>query len=262
MVVDLPKDVLQAKGGHYLAPGEVKHQSYRPRLKTDKKTIQEAVEMIAQAKRPLIYAGGGVINSGDRASTLLTRFVRTLGAPCTNTLMGLGGFPASDPLFLGMLGMHGTYEANLAMYHCDLMIAVGARFDDRVTGRLNEFAPHSRKIHIDIDPSSINKTVVVDLPIVGDVGHVLGALDRQGRRGPGDLGTGRDEHRDRADRCADGFDPGGLPDRPGADPSDRQRRLPGGGHHRHHPALHQAQLPGEVDRECLPDHSRGLLCRA
>ena len=178
VLVDLPKDVLQAKGGRYLAPGEVKHKSYRPRLKADKKTIQEAVEMIAQAKRPLIYAGGGVINSGNRASTLLARFVRTLGVPCTNTLMGLGGFPASDPLFLGMLGMHGTYEANLAMYHCDLMIAVGARFDDRVTGRLDEFAPHSRKIHIDIDPSSINKNVVVDLPIVGDVGHVLGALDK------------------------------------------------------------------------------------
>jgi acetolactate synthase-1/2/3 large subunit len=178
VVVDLPKDVLQAKGSGYLGPDEVRHQSYRPRLKTDKKTIQEAVEMIAEAKRPLIYSGGGVINSGGKASALLTRFLRRLGAPCTSTLMGLGGFPASDPLFLGMLGMHGTYEANLAMYHCDVMVAVGARFDDRVTGRLDEFAPHSRKIHIDIDPSSINKNVVVDLPIVGDVGHVLGALDK------------------------------------------------------------------------------------
>jgi acetolactate synthase-1/2/3 large subunit len=176
VVVDLPKDVMQGKGARYLAPGEVKHQSYRPRLKADKKTIEAAVEMIATAKRPLVYSGGGVINSGDRASALLTRFVRMLDIPCTSTLMGLGAFPASDPLSLGMLGMHGTYEANLAMYHCDVMIAVGARFDDRVTGRLDEFAPHSRKIHIDIDPSSINKNVVVDLPIVGDVGRVLDAL--------------------------------------------------------------------------------------
>ena len=176
VVVDLPKDVLQAKGACYLAPDEVKHRTYRPQVKAAGTTIEAAVEMIAKAKRPLIYSGGGVINSGDKASRLLTRFARDLGIPCTSTLMGLGAFPASDPLFLGMLGMHGTYEANLAMYHCDLMIAVGARFDDRVTGRLDEFAPHSRKIHIDIDPSSINKNVVVDLPIVGDVGRALDAL--------------------------------------------------------------------------------------
>ncbi|MCH8927003.1 MAG: acetolactate synthase 3 large subunit [Proteobacteria bacterium] len=176
VVVDLPKDVLQAKGAGYLAPSEVKHRTYRPQVKADGTTIEAAVEMIAKAKRPLIYSGGGVINSGDKASRLLTRFVRELGIPCTSTLMGLGAFPASDPLFLGMLGMHGTYEANLAMYHCDVMVAVGARFDDRVTGRLDEFAPHSRKIHIDIDPSSINKNVVVDLPIVGDAGRVLDAL--------------------------------------------------------------------------------------
>ena len=176
VVVDLPKDVLQAKGACYLAPGEVKHRTYRPQVKADRTTIEAAVEMIAKAERPLIYFGGGVINSGDKASRLLTRFARDLGIPCTSTLMGLGAFPASDPLFLGMLGMHGTYEANLAMYHCDVMIAVGARFDDRVTGRLDEFAPHSRKIHIDIDPSSINKNVVVDLPIVADVGRALDAL--------------------------------------------------------------------------------------
>ncbi len=176
VVVDLPKDVLQAKGACYLAPGEVKHRTYRPQVKADRTTIEAAVEMIAKAERPLIYSGGGVINSGDKASRLLTRFARDLGIPCTSTLMGLGAFPASDPLFLGMLGMHGTYEANLAMYHCDVMIAVGARFDDRVTGRLDEFAPHSRKIHIDIDPSSINKNVVVDLPIVADVGRALDAL--------------------------------------------------------------------------------------
>ena len=176
VVVDLPKDVLQAKSAFYLAPDEVKHRTYRPQVKADGTRIEAAVEMIAKAKRPLIYSGGGVINSGDKASRLLTRFVRDLGIPCTTTLMGLGAFPASDPLFLGMLGMHGTYEANLAMYHCDLMVAVGARFDDRVTGRLDEFAPHSRKIHIDIDPSSINKNVVVDLPIVADVGRALDAL--------------------------------------------------------------------------------------
>ena len=177
VVVDLPKDVLQATGNGYLAPDEVEdHQSYRPQVKADKASIEAAVEMIAKAKRPIIYSGGGVINSGDKASVLLTRLVRALGAPCTSTLMGLGAYPASDPLFLGMLGMHGTYEANLAMYHCDLMVAVGSRFDDRVTGRLDEFSPNSKKIHIDIDPSSINKNVLVDLPIVGDVTRVLDAL--------------------------------------------------------------------------------------
>jgi acetolactate synthase-1/2/3 large subunit len=178
VVVDLPKDILQAKAACYLGPDDVEHRTYRPQVKADRTTIEAAVEMIAKAKRPLIYSGGGVINSGDRASRLLTRFARDLGIPCTSTLMGLGAFPASDPLFLGMLGMHGTYEANLAMYNCDVMIAVGARFDDRVTGRLDEFAPHSRKIHIDIDPSAINKNVVVDLPIVGDVGHALDGLSK------------------------------------------------------------------------------------
>ncbi len=176
VVVDLPKDVVQAKSRVTIAPAEVTLRGYRPQLKPDRQTIETAVDMIAKAKRPVIYAGGGVINSGDRASALLTRLVRGLGVPCTTTLMGLGGFPASDPLSLGMLGMHGTYEANLAMYNSDLIIAVGARFDDRVTGRLDEFAPNARKIHIDIDPSSINKNVVVDLPVIGDVGRVLGAL--------------------------------------------------------------------------------------
>ncbi|RMD63017.1 MAG: acetolactate synthase 3 large subunit [Alphaproteobacteria bacterium] len=176
VVVDLPKDVLQARGTTYIGPGEIRHASYRPQVRPDPDVIAQAVEMIAKAKRPIIYAGGGVINAGDRASRLLTRLVRTLGVPCTNTLMGLGSFPASDPLFLGMLGMHGTYEANLAMYHCDLMINVGARFDDRVTGRLDEFSPRSTKIHIDIDPSSINKNVIVDLPIIGDAARTLDAL--------------------------------------------------------------------------------------
>ncbi len=176
VVVDLPKDVLQAKSRTYSGPKEVVMRGYRPQLKPDRQTIETAVDMIAKAKRPVIYAGGGVLNSGERASVLLPRLVRGLGVPCTTTLMGLGGFPASDPLSLGMLGMHGTYEANLAMYNSDLLIAVGARFDDRVTGRLDEFAPNARKIHIDIDPSSINKNVVVDLPVIGDVGRVLDAL--------------------------------------------------------------------------------------
>jgi acetolactate synthase-1/2/3 large subunit len=173
VVVDLPKDVVQAKTSHYVTPAEVKHRSYRPQTKAEDHKIAEAVEMIAKAKRPIVYAGGGVINSGPKACELLTRLVHTLGVPCTNTLMGLGAFPGSDPQFLGMLGMHGTYEANLAMYNCDVMINIGARFDDRVTGRLDEFSPRSKKIHVDIDASSINKNVMVDLPIVGDAGSVL-----------------------------------------------------------------------------------------
>ncbi|MTJ82898.1 MAG: acetolactate synthase 3 large subunit [Telmatospirillum sp.] len=172
VVVDLPKDILVGRG-EYVGPGKVKHKSYRPQVKGDLKAIEAAVAMMAEAKRPVFYIGGGVVNSGPAASQLLTQFVHMTGFPCTQTLMGLGGFPGSDPLSLGMLGMHGTYEANLAMHGCDLMVCVGARFDDRVTGRLNAFSPQSRKIHIDIDPSSINKNVAVELSIVGDVGHVL-----------------------------------------------------------------------------------------
>ena len=183
VVVDLPKDVLQAKSDCYVGPEKIEHRSYRPQVKAPAEAIQAAVEMIAGAKRPMVYSGGGVINSGDRASKLLTRFVHELGIPCTNTLMGLGAFPGSDPQFLGMLGMHGTYEANLAMYNCDVMIAVGARFDDRVTGRLDEFSPHAKKIHIDIDPSSINKNVMVDLPVVGDVGRVLDDMAKAWKKG-------------------------------------------------------------------------------
>ena len=175
VVVDLPKDILQAKGD-YIGPDQVVHRSYRPQMEAEPSAIDQAVELIGQAKRPIVYSGGGVINSGPEASKLLRQFVHMLGAPCTNTLMGLGAMPASDPQFIGMLGMHGTYEANLAMYHCDLMINVGARFDDRVTGKLTEFSPGSKKIHIDIDPSSINKNVMVDLPVVGDVTQVLKAL--------------------------------------------------------------------------------------
>ncbi|MFZ5790780.1 MAG: acetolactate synthase 3 large subunit [Pseudomonadota bacterium] len=175
VVVDLPKDVLQAKTGYAggAAAAARKHRSYNPPVKGDPKAIEAAVALMAKAKRPLFYCGGGVINSGPAASQLLRQFVKTTGFPCTLTLMGLGAFPASDPQFLGMLGMHGLYEANLAMHDCDVMIAVGARFDDRVTGKLTAFSPNSKKIHIDIDPSSINKNVRVDIPIVGDVAHVL-----------------------------------------------------------------------------------------
>ena len=171
VVVDLPKDVVQSKG-EYHPPSRVKSK-YKPQVKGDLKAIEKAVEMISHAKRPVVYVGGGVINSGPAACQLLTQFVRMTGFPCTQTLMGLGAFPGSDPLSLGMLGMHGTYEANLAMHGCDLMINIGARFDDRVTGRVNAFAPHSKKIHIDIDPSSINKNVLVDLSVVGDAAHIL-----------------------------------------------------------------------------------------
>jgi acetolactate synthase I/II/III large subunit len=172
VVIDLPKDILIGKG-RYTAADNVSHKSYNPRVKADPNRIAEAVELLAKAKRPLFYCGGGVINSGPRASELLTQFVRMTGYPTTLTLMGLGAVPASDPLFLGMLGMHGTYEANWAMHDCDVMVAVGSRFDDRVTGRLTAFSPNSKKIHIDIDPSSINKNVRVDVAVVGDVAHVL-----------------------------------------------------------------------------------------
>src|SRR5690606_40372700 len=131
--------------------------------------VDRAVALMAQAKQPLFYVGGGVINSGPRASELLTRLVRLTGFPCTQTLMGLGAFPASDPLSLGMVGMHGMYEANHAMHDCDVMINIGARFDDRVTGRLNAFSPGSKKIHVDIDSSSINKRVRFYILVVGDV---------------------------------------------------------------------------------------------
>ncbi|HEY3909119.1 MAG TPA: acetolactate synthase 3 large subunit [Stellaceae bacterium] len=175
VVVDLPKDVLFALGP-YRGPEEGRHKSYHPQLTPDRVRIAAAAQMIAQAKRPLFYGGGGLINSGPEACARFTELVRATDAPCTLTLMGLGALPASDPHFLGMVGMHGTYEANLAMHGCDLMIAVGARFDDRVTGRLNAFSPGSKKIHIDIDPSSINKNVRVDVPIIGDAGEAMSAL--------------------------------------------------------------------------------------
>jgi acetolactate synthase I/II/III large subunit len=172
VVIDLPKDVCMALGD-YQPLAEINLSKYQPRLKGDSEKIREAVEMIAGAKKPVFYCGGGVINSGPKASKLLNEFVHMTGYPCTLTLMGLGAFPSSDKQFLGMLGMHGTYEANMSMHGCDVMICIGARFDDRITGRLDAFAPNAKKIHIDIDPSSINKNVKVDIPIVGDVGSVL-----------------------------------------------------------------------------------------
>jgi acetolactate synthase I/II/III large subunit len=171
VLVDLPKDV-QFAIGTYKGP-EAFEFSYRPAYEPDPAAIEKAVAMIAAAERPLFYTGGGVINSGPQASEALTELVRMTGIPCTSTLMGLGAFPASDPQFLGMLGMHGTYEANLATHGCDLLICVGARFDDRVTGKVSAFSPGSQKIHVDIDASSINKNVRIDLPVVGDAGRAL-----------------------------------------------------------------------------------------
>jgi len=172
VLLDLPKDILMGKAP-YVPAARVKHRSYKPQLKADTKAIEKAVEAMGKAQRPIFYIGGGVVNSGPNACKLLTSFVRSTGFPITSTLMGLGAYPASDQQFLGMLGMHGTYEANMAMHDCDVMICIGARFDDRVTGRLDAFAPNSTKIHVDIDPSSINKNIVVDIPIVGDVAHVV-----------------------------------------------------------------------------------------
>ena len=175
VVIDLPKDVLIAPAP-YVAPSAEPHRSYRPRTEPDPAQIRRAVALLKGAQRPIVYSGGGVINAGDDATAALRELVRLMGAPCTSTLMGLGAYPASDPQFLGMLGMHGTYEANLAMHGCDVMLNVGARFDDRVTGRLDAFAPHAQKIHCDIDPSSINKNVAVDVPVVGDAGRILRAM--------------------------------------------------------------------------------------
>jgi acetolactate synthase I/II/III large subunit len=172
VVVDIPKDVQFAKG-KYVGPQGILVKSYQPKVKPDLASVRAAVELIAKAKRPVLYTGGGVINSGPTASKLLREFVAMTGIPITSTLMGLGCYPASGKEWLGMLGMHGTYEANMAMHDCDVMINIGARFDDRITGRLDAFSPDSKKIHVDIDPSSINKTVKVDIPVIGDVAHVL-----------------------------------------------------------------------------------------
>ena len=172
VLIDIPKDV-QFATGTYTGPKTAKVDHYQPRVKADLAEVTKMVEMIETAERPVFYTGGGVINSGSAACQLLRELVDATGFPITSTLMGLGAYPASGKSWLGMLGMHGLYEANLAMHGCDLMINIGARFDDRITGRISDFSPASKKIHIDIDASSINKVIRVDLPILGDVGHVL-----------------------------------------------------------------------------------------
>jgi acetolactate synthase-1/2/3 large subunit len=170
ILIDMPKDVIMGSTKfHY--PEKYQMRSYNPTLEGHSKQIEKALKEIYKAKRPVVYAGGGVILSD--AAKELTKFAKELNIPVTNTLMGLGGFPGTDPLFMGMLGMHGTYAANMAVSHSDLLIAVGARFDDRVTGRIDDFAPDAKIIHIDIDPTSISKNVKVDVPIVGDVKRVL-----------------------------------------------------------------------------------------
>ncbi len=178
VLIDIPKDV---QNSYAIYEGKIAIN--RPSYKIEKRKkeirhaeISAAIDLLATAKKPIFYTGGGIINSGEKASELLTKFVHETGYPITNTLMGLGGFPASDQHFIGMLGMHGTYEANMAMHDCDLMINIGARFDDRVTGRVAGFSPNSKKIHIDVDDCSIDKIIKVDVPIVGDAAVVLEAL--------------------------------------------------------------------------------------
>ncbi|WP_093319656.1 acetolactate synthase 3 large subunit [Shimia haliotis] len=172
VLVDIPKDV-QFANGTYTEPKKADTTIYQPQTKGDIEAINELVEAIAVAERPVFYTGGGVINSGPQASKLLRELVEATGIPITSTLMGLGAYPASGENWLGMLGMHGLYEANMAMHDCDLMINIGARFDDRITGLISAFSPGSKKAHIDIDPSSINKVIKADIPIVGDVTSVL-----------------------------------------------------------------------------------------
>ncbi|MBN9534245.1 MAG: acetolactate synthase 3 large subunit [Alphaproteobacteria bacterium] len=172
VVVDIPKDI-QFKKGTYVGPESVSHRTYRPKTEPELGSIVRAIELMAAAERPVFYTGGGIINAGPEASRLLRELVRTTGFPITSTLMGLGAYPASDPQWLGMLGMHGTYEANLAMHDCDVMICLGARFDDRVTGKIDAFSPNSKKIHLDIDAAQINKNVRVDVPIVADAAKAL-----------------------------------------------------------------------------------------
>ena len=174
VLVDIPKDV-QFATGTYAEKPSVQTGHYAPRVKGDAEMIARMVELVETAEKPVFYTGGGVINSGPEASRLLREWVEATGFPITSTLMGLGAYPASGKSWLGMLGMHGTYQANWAMHDCDVMINIGARFDDRITGRINAFSPESKKIHVDIDPSSINKVIRTDVPIIGDVAHVLEA---------------------------------------------------------------------------------------
>ena len=177
VLIDIPKDV-QFQKGKYTGPKELKNNNSKTKINFNgqDKDIKEAVQLIKQSSKPILYTGGGVINSGPGATKLVRELVSLTGFPITSTLQGLGAFPGNDQQFLGMLGMHGTYEANNAMHDCDLMINIGARFDDRITGKIDEFSPNSKKIHIDIDPSSIDKNVKVDLALVGDVKFVLEKL--------------------------------------------------------------------------------------
>ena len=173
VLIDIPKDIQFAKA-KYIKPKELKNNKKKNiKFNGQEKNIEVAVELIKKSSKPILYTGGGVINSGPKATELLRELVSLTGFPITSTLQGLGAYPGNDPQFLGMLGMHGTYEANNAMHGCDLMLNIGARFDDRITGKIDEFSPNSKKVHIDIDPSSINKNVKVDLAIVGDVKTVL-----------------------------------------------------------------------------------------
>jgi acetolactate synthase-1/2/3 large subunit len=175
VVIDIPKDI-QFKKGFYVEPDSVSHRTYKPPFEADMDAISQAVALMAAAKKPIFYTGGGVINAGPAASEHLRELVELTGFPVTSTLMGLGAFPASDDKWLGMLGMHGTYEANNAMHDCDVMIGLGVRFDDRVTGRIDAFSPGSKKIHVDIDASQINKNIRVDLPIIADAGQAIKAM--------------------------------------------------------------------------------------
>ncbi|KAG4081047.1 hypothetical protein HA402_010218 [Bradysia odoriphaga] len=185
VLVDFPKDVqlaspesadTEALSAQQVAAMRARRQSHKAAAKLPQTALRRAAALIAQAKRPVFYGGGGLINAGPEACAAFTDLVRHTGAPCTLTLMGLGAFPASDPQYVGMLGMHGTLEANLVMHNADLVVCIGARFDDRITGKLTEFCPHARKIHIDIDPASINKVVRVDVALVGDCLPLVGAL--------------------------------------------------------------------------------------
>tara|TARA_R110000787_G_scaffold29585_9_gene80154 strand:+ start:11268 stop:13064 length:1797 start_codon:yes stop_codon:yes gene_type:complete len=178
VVIDIPKDVQFATGA-YIGKEGVHKATYKPRTTPDAESVTATVDLIMSAWRPVLYTGGGVINSGPRASELLRELQAVTGIPVTSTLMGLGAFPAAHPDWLGMVGMHGSFEANNAMHDCDLMICLGARFDDRVTGRLDAFSPNSKKVHIDIDPSSINKIVRVDVPVIGDCAITLEAILKQ-----------------------------------------------------------------------------------
>jgi len=177
VVVDIPKDITDPRiTTHYEYPAEVSMRSYNPVTRGHVGQMRKALDLILSAERPMVYTGGGVVL--DNASEVLTKFTRLLGFPITNTLMGLGAYPATDPQFVGMLGMHGTYEANMAMHDCDVLVGIGARFDDRVVGDVKKFCPNARIIHIDIDPTSVAKTVKVDVPIVGPVGSVLSDMVR------------------------------------------------------------------------------------